>query len=125
MTIQRKSLGKLGEDLAKEHLKKSGCKILEQNYQVKMGEIDLIVEDSGTFVFVEVKTRSNSTHGSPFDAVTPAKQRQLSKVALEYLGRHDMFEKPARFDVVSVQIQPGCDPKLKIIKNAFELCYGI
>ena len=125
MTRERKSLGKLGEDLAREHLKKSGCKILEQNYQVRMGEIDLIVEDSGTLVFVEVKTRSDSTHGSPFDAVTPAKQKQLSKVALFYLGRHEMHDRPARFDVVSVQIRTGAPPKLEIIKNAFELCYGI
>jgi len=125
MTRERKSLGKLGEDLAREHLKKSGCKILEQNYQVRMGEIDLIVEDSGTLVFVEVKTRSDSTHGSPFDAVTPAKQKQLSKVAPFYLGRHEMHDRPARSDVVSVQIRTGAPPKLEIIKNAFELCYGI
>lgn len=125
MTKKRKSLGKLGESLAREHLKKSGCKILEQNYQVRIGEIDLIVEDSGMLVFVEVKTRSDSTHGSPFDAVTPAKQKQLSKVALFYLGRHDMHDRPARFDVVSVQIRTGVSPKLEIIQNAFELCYGI
>ncbi len=125
MTKKRKSLGKTGEDLAMEYLKKSGCLILEQNYRVRMGEIDLIVKDSGTLVFVEVKTRSDSTYGSPFDAVTPAKQRQLSKVALFYLGRHDMLDRPARFDVVSVRVKKGVPPKLEIIKNAFELCYGI
>ncbi len=125
MTLERKSLGKHGEDLARECLEKSGCRILEQNYRVKMGEIDLIVEESGTLVFVEVKTRANSHHGSPFEAVTIAKQRQISKVALEYLGRHDLHGKPARFDVVSIQIRPGCDPELEVIKNAFELCYGI
>ena len=125
MTKYRKSLGKFGEDLVRKHLKKSGCRILEQNYQIKMGEIDLIVEDARTVVFVEVKTRTSSAYGSPFDAVTPLKQRQMSKVALEYLGRNHLHDRPARFDVASVQVEDGSPPKLEIIQNAFELCYGI
>ena len=124
MTKKRVFLGKQGEELARAHLQKQGYRILEQNFRTRLGEIDLVAEDNGTLVFVEVKARSGRTYGSPFDAITYAKRVQISKVALEYLGRNNKHENPARFDVVSVSLADTTHPEIEIIKGAFELSYG-
>ena len=87
MTEQRLTLGRLGEKLALTYLQDLGYKILSRNYRIRLGEVDIIAEDNGTLVFIEVKTRYGDSCGLPFEAVTPRKQRQLSKVALEYIGR--------------------------------------
>lgn len=125
MTDKRSSLGKKGEDLAKRHLEKLGYKVLARNYRVRLGEIDIVAEDSGTLVFVEVKTRSEMTHGGPLEAITPAKRMQLSKVALEYMGRHGRHDCPARFDVVAILLSPGRAVEIEVLQNAFESCYGV
>ena len=115
-------LGREGEDLARKLLKKQGYKILEQNYRSKLGEIDLIAKDRETLVFVEVKTRRSEEFGSPKWAVTPAKQRKISMVALSYLKETGQTHQKARFDVVSIREICG-KPSLEIIKNAFDLAY--
>lgn len=125
MTDKRSSLGKKGENLAKRHLEKLGYTILAQNYRIRLGEIDIVAEDSRTLVFVEVKTRTEMTHGGPLEAITPAKKRQLSKVALEYLGRYGRHDSPARFDVVAILLSSGMVVEIEVIQNAFELSYGV
>ena len=123
MTQERLSLGKKGEDLALARLKELKYKILERNYKCLLGEIDIIAREKDTLVFVEVKTRATKDFGGPAAAVTGRKQRQLSKVALTYLNQKRLKDVPARFDVVTVElISPP--PKIEVIRNAFELCYG-
>lgn len=129
MTHDRLSLGKIGEKLARKHLEDLGYKIVAANYRVKLGEIDLVAADHGTIVFVEVKSRVGVAFGYPSESITSRKKQQLSKVALEYIGRHGLRSKPARFDVVSVLFTDqksvmAESPQIEVITNAFELCFG-
>lgn len=123
MTFQRQHLGQKGEKIAHLFLKKQGYKIITVNFRTKSGEIDLIARDGETLVFVEVKTRSSDQFGSPLDALTFHKCRQISKVALEYLVKNGGIDQPARFDVVAVR--PGAAIEAELVKNAFDLCYGV
>ena len=113
-------LGKRGEDLAVTYLRKHNYKILERNYRCKFGEVDIIALDKKTLVFIEVKTRTSKEFGSPLTGVTPKKQRQLAKIALYYVQKHRAFDRPARFDVVAVEIISE-QIQVNIIKNAFEV----
>lgn len=123
MTHTRRNLGKRGEVVASNFLKKEGYAIITSNYRTRSGEIDLVALDGEVLVFIEVKTRSGQNYGSPLEAVTPQKQRQISKVAAEYLNINKRFDSQARFDVVAVTIGPS-SPRVELIKNAFEFSYG-
>lgn len=122
MTQDRVSLGKKGEELAIERLRALGYKVLERNFKCRLGEIDIIARDKSTLVFIEVKTRATRDFGGPAAAVHERKQRQLSKVALLYLNHKKLFNIPARFDVVAVELFSPA-PRIEVIQNAFELCY--
>lgn len=128
MTLKKKELGAKGEEIAVRYLKSRGYRILERNYRVRLGEIDIIAEHGDDLVFIEVKTRSDILFGSPFESVTKQKQQQLSKVALEYIGKKKCHLCPARFDVVGIQFQKGSksfgDANIELLQNAFDLCYG-
>ena len=120
MTEKTKTLGKKGEDIAAAFLKKKGYNILFRNYKCSFGEIDIIAKHKKTLSFIEVKTRSTKKYGFPQEAVTPAKQAKISRVALEFVQRYKMDNRAARFDVVSVQsLNEGYE--VDLIENAFEL----
>jgi putative endonuclease len=119
LSDKRGRLGQTGEELAVAFLQKAGYKILLRNYRQKCGEIDIIAEDRGTLVFVEVKTRTNTSFGSPFAAVTEKKQRQIGRVAQDYLCRNSLFNRPARFDVISILMDEP--PVIELLSNAFDL----
>ena len=128
MTLEKKKLGTRGEQIAVKYLQNRGYRILERNYRNRLGEIDIIARHGRDLVFIEVKTRTDNLFGSPFDSVTAAKQRQLSKVALEYLSKHNWLDHPARFDVVGVHLieRNGNrlrDAKIEIVQNAFDFSY--
>lgn len=114
-------LGDRGERLAVRFLRRQGFRILHRQYAGKSGEIDLVARDGETIVFVEVKTRKSDAAGHPAEAVTPAKQKQLTKLALAYLKRYNLLEHPARFDVVAI-LWPddGGRPEITHYRNAFE-----
>ena len=122
MLNPRQIFGEKGESIAVRHLKKKGYKILEKNYRTKLGEIDIIAKDKDTLVFVEVKSRRSWQFGNPKAAVTPAKQRKISKVALYYLKTNDRSNAKARFDVVTITATRD-KSQIEIVKNAFELAY--
>ncbi len=120
-------LGLRGERYAAKVLRRKGFRILLRGKRNRFGELDIIAvderDDRRTLVFVEVKTRHNTRGGSPAEAVTPVKQRRLSRSAMAFLKTHDMLDHPARFDVVSI-IWPRESKKpseVKHIENAFEL----
>jgi putative endonuclease len=121
LSEKRGLLGQIGEEMAAAFLKRAGYKILVRNYRQKCGEIDIIAEENGTLVFVEVKTRNNMSFGPPFAAVTEKKQRQISRVAQDYLARHKLFDRPARFDVVSILMDRDRPPVIELLPNAFDL----
>jgi putative endonuclease len=120
---QQQKFGESSENLAVWYLKKNGYKIIEQNYRSRMGEIDIIARDKRTIVFVEVKSRRSIRYGSPKFAVTPKKQRKISMVALYYLKTTNQIDAKARFDVVAITSNLD-EPRIEIVKNAFELAYG-
>ena len=123
MLNRQQQFGKKSERLAADFLKRTGYRILETNYRSKLGEIDIIAKEKDTLVFVEVKARNTSRFGSPKAAVTPAKQRKISMVALDYLKRSGQTEASARFDVVAIDTASG-KIDIEVIKNAFALAYG-
>ena len=121
MSQSRIKVGKIGEALAVEHFKAQGYEIRAQNYRTRSGEIDLIVQRGKRVVFVEVKTRRSSKFGAPQAAVTPAKQKQISKIALNYLQTHNLLDVPCQFDVVAIILSWEFElVKLQHIENAFE-----
>jgi len=120
--MQKKELGKKGEELASRFLKKRGYRIIEKNYSCKMGEMDLIATEKDTLVFIEVKTRTSTLFGPPQLAVNSSKQRQLSKVALNYLKEKKLENVKARFDVVAILLGPKGE-EIELIKDAFDLKY--
>lgn len=122
MTEERLSLGKQGEAFAAKFLKNQGYRIKERNYRSPLGEIDIIALDGGTLVFVEVKTRSNKTFGTPFEAVNQRKQGQILKTAQYYLSRKRIMNNSARIDVVSI-LSDGKKMEAELIRNAFEVQY--
>jgi putative endonuclease len=123
MPNKRQQYGKESESVAVRYLKKNGYKILEQNYRNKIGEIDIIAKDKKTLAFVEVKATRTDSFGSPKWAVTPKKQRKISMVALYYLKATKQNKVKARFDVVAISSSQD-NPRIELIKNAFELAYG-
>jgi putative endonuclease len=118
--MQRKELGKKGEEIALRFLKKRGYRIIERNYVCKMGEMDIIAKEKDTLVFVEVKARTSTTFGPPQLAVNSSKQRQLSKVALNFLKEKQIEDMKARFDVVAILLVPKGE-EVELIKDAFDL----
>ena len=114
MSNERINLGKKGEKISIEFLKKQGYKIVETNYRCSVGEIDIVAKDKDVLCFVEVKTRKSDEYGLPEEAVDRHKQRKLVKVALAYLEEKKVYGQDLRFDVVSVY--PG---HIKLIKDAF------
>ena len=115
-----RALGRHGEDIAWEYLKRRGYRILERNYRCRYGEIDLVAKDGETIVFIEVKSRRTAAFGDPEEAVSLAKQKKISTVALNYLKDKGLYDRPARFDVVSVLASvPG--QQITLIPDAFDL----
>lgn len=120
MSLVRKLLGKSGEDTAEQFLKEKGYRILERNFSLKMGEIDLIALDGDTVVFVEVKTRRGNGYGVPAEAVTRRKQDQIVKTAMAYLLKKKLRDVSCRFDVIGISLQGGASPKIEHIQSAFD-----
>ena len=120
MNDSKQLLGKEGERLAEQYLKKKGYKIVERNYRCRGAELDLIVLDRRVIVFVEVKTRTGHGFGSPFEAVEFRKQQKMIQAAQYFLNERKLHQRDARFDVVGIS-WPGGEPLVEHIENAFEL----
>lgn len=118
--MQRAVAGQEGEALAAAYLEKKGYQVLERNYRIRFGEIDLIAQDHETLVFVEVKARRSLRWGSPAQAVHYHKQGKIFQVAQLYLMRQEQEDVPCRFDVVEVVISKDGTSKIHHILNAFE-----
>jgi len=82
--VHKKVLGRKGEKLVEEYLKKQGCKILKRNFRTPFGEADLIVEDKDEVAFVEVKTRTSDKYGLPAEAVGKTKRERYRQIAKFY-----------------------------------------
>ena len=116
----RKKLGFESELQAAKFLESKKYRILERNVRCSMGEVDIVALDKDVVVFVEVRSTLSGRFGHPKESVTPNKRRTLSRVAVWYLKRKGWLERSARFDVVTVTIQPSGDPQVEHYENAFE-----
>lgn len=120
MTSTRQQ-GSHWEQVAESFLNDRGMKTLVRNYQVRSGEIDLVMRDGNTLVFTEVRYRGNNSHGSGADSVTLTKQKRVISAAHWFLQHHPRERaRPCRFDVVSIGSEDG-RTLMNWIRNAFDL----
>ena len=119
MSRARVILGKTGEDLACAELERRGYAILARRYRRRAGEIDIVARDGETIVFVEVKARDGRAFGEAAEAVTALKRRRMTQLALDYVTRHRLTDRPCRFDVVSIHFDAGT-PVIEVFENAFD-----
>lgn len=113
------NIGYVGENLARAYLLKKGYRILEQNYKVSFGEIDIIAEKNNCICFVEVKSRKSDKYGPPEEAITRHKQKKIIKVAQLYIKQKRTEDKYFRFDVIALIFDNHSLKDIKHIVNAF------
>ncbi len=104
MSLQNKSKGVFGEDLASEFLSKNGYVVIKRNFRSKFGEIDIIATKNNSLVFVEVKTRSSNRFGSPIEAVTQKKIENIQKTAEYFCSQNPKLPKKLVIEVLSVDL---------------------
>ncbi len=127
---QKRDFGQLQEQIAADYLIAKGLKLLFKNFQCRRGEIDLIMRDADTLVFVEVRYRRSSKFGSAVESVDYRKQTKLLRCAQYFLVSHNLTEiHPCRFDILG--LSPGqpnsgasctsgaAEPHIEWLKNAF------
>jgi putative endonuclease len=118
--VDRRALGIEGEAAALRLLRRRGYRVLDQNVRCALGEIDLIAEQAGTVVFIEVKARTRTQFGAPFDAISAHKQRRLARLATWYLARRRWLDRPCRFDAVAVMVDAdGRVHAIELLRDAF------
>lgn len=103
-----------------EYLEERGYTLVERNYRTRHGEIDLVVRDEETLIFVEVKLRRGRAFGDPLEAVTPRKQARIRLMAEHYLAEENCtagFEE-VRFDVIGILLDAG-KMEIRHVKDAF------
>jgi len=117
--------GQTAELKALAHLKAHGCRLIISNYVTKAGEIDLIVDDSGVLVFVEVRFRRETARGTGAETVTAGKIRKIIRTARHFLVTHKHYQgMPCRFDVISMSAasqNSATNYSIDWIKRAFTL----
>jgi putative endonuclease len=113
----------MGEDEAARYLKSQGYDILERNYRVKQGEIDLVAFRGGVLAFVEVRAQTQPPLIEPFETITRRKQRRIVKAAQTYASLNELEERDVslRFDVISVIFDgKGRRQDIRHLEGAFE-----
>lgn len=120
MSSYQKYKGNMGEDAVVDFLQQKGCMILERNYFIQGGEIDIIAVDNNKIRFIEVKTRKQSGISSGFESVNNRKQKNIIRTALKYCFCHVVDLQPC-FDVALVCMENGCVQSIDYLENAFDL----
>jgi len=118
----RREQGVRFEKDAAEYLRGQGFKILEQNFTIRAGEVDIIAMEKDTLCFVEVKARDITSGRNPFEAVNYKKQKRIIKAAQFYLLKRKGGDNIAcRFDALGVFTDGAKRPKFELIRDAFQL----
>lgn len=118
MLNYKKNLGKLGEDLAVKFLSNNGYSIVDRNFLIRGGEVDIIATKEEMLVFVEVKTRVGLDFGLPEEAITPWKMQAIIKTAQFYHSSHPNLPKSLRVDLVAVEFDNnGVLKRIELIEN--------
>jgi putative endonuclease len=119
---RRASTGRRAEDLAAAHLETAGLRIVTRNWRRPEGELDIVADDAGTCVFVEVRSRTGEDHGHALETVTPPKRARVIRAARLYLDAETPAAAGYRFDVVAVTFwTDGRPPDVVHVPNAFEV----
>ncbi|MEF3193825.1 MAG: YraN family protein [Halothiobacillaceae bacterium] len=117
---ERRATGEAGENLALEYLERRGLRLLARNVRARGGEIDLVMLDGATLVFVEVRSRSARGLVGAMESVTARKQQRVLTAARAYLARHPQHAaRPCRFDVIGIT-RDGDRTTLEWTRHAFE-----
>ncbi|OGO95863.1 MAG: YraN family protein [Coxiella sp. RIFCSPHIGHO2_12_FULL_44_14] len=120
MTSFADTTGGWAESYACEYLQKQGLSCVMKNFRCPQGEIDLIMQESQYFVFVEVRFRKHPRFGDGIETISYSKQRRLISTALQFLQQRDLIDKVnGRFDVLGITAEKN----IVWIKNAFEVQY--
>lgn len=117
----RNSIGRQAEQMAEEYLAGHGLRVLARNYRCRGGELDLVMSDGQTLIFIEVRYRKHRQFGGAAASVDRRKQQRLILAAQHYLQRHGVGDKPCRFDVVALDANGADRPHLQWFRNAFVL----
>ena len=120
-TFDRQSLGKAGEDLACRELERRGYAISARRYRTRFGEIDIVADDGGVVVFVEVKARRSNRCGSAAEAISWRKRRRIAAMALDYLAWTHSLNRRCRFDVVAIDRLGSPEMTVRVIQDAFQV----
>lgn len=115
--MTRAELGALGEQAATEHLRHLNWSVLQRNWRCRYGELDIIAEDAGTLVFVEVKTRTGDGFGGVEYAVTPEKLRRIRRLAGVWLAGQSTAWPQVRIDVIGVRVGRRRTPELTHLRG--------
>lgn len=117
-SMSNTDIGNKGENLACKFLQKNGYKILERNYRIRGGEIDIVAKDGETLVFIEVKTRYSHDYGLPKESMTLWKIKALLKTARFYVQKINWGWKEYRLDFVGVDFAQNPEKsEIELIKN--------
>lgn len=125
MADTRKTTGAKGEHDTLAYLEARGYRVVDTNVRplggMARGEIDVIAWEGEYLVFIEVKTRraAQGSQGTPAEAVDARKQKQLTRLAMAYLAKHEFDDVPCRFDVVAIVRRPPAPPRFTLFRNAF------
>ncbi|MEF9991858.1 MAG: YraN family protein [Romboutsia sp.] len=114
--MNNKEKGNFGESIASKYLISKGAQVLERNYRIKSGEIDIIAKLDNEIVFIEVKSRTNTNYGTPCEAVNYKKIKKITDTAKYYMLINHLYDSSIRFDVVEIYLK---EKKLNHIVNAF------
>jgi putative endonuclease len=118
----RSAAGRRAESLAVAHLEAAGLRVVTRNWRQREGELDIVADDAGTCVFVEVRSRTGEEHGHALEAITPHKRGRVIRAARLYLDAETPDARGYRFDVVAVTFwDDGREPDVVHIPNAFEV----
>jgi len=116
----RRELGRHGEDLAFEYLRRAGMLVLDRNWRPRgaglRGELDIVAREGDELVVVEVKTRRSIAYGSPTEAITQRKLRAMRSLTLAWLEQRSIHAPAIRFDVVSIVIPPAGQPVMEHLR---------
>ncbi len=118
MTLARQQLGQRGEALACAALEARGYAILHRRYRTRHGELDIVAEEGGVLVFVEVRARGSGRFGHAAESVTGQKQQRVASMAESYLRLERAGERVCRFDVVAVETEAS-PPQVTVYRDAF------
>lgn len=117
-TFSKQKIGKQGENIAVQFLKKQGYIILDRNFRARPGELDIVAIFADTLIFVEVKTRIGLSFGLPEEAITPRKLREIIKTSQFYKYMHPQLPDAMRIDVIAIVLsETGNAVSLRHIKS--------